>query len=191
MLTAQKTEPIQSSLLGMILFISSEIMFFGALFGSYFTLRATAAQWPPAGTPEIGPLPTALFTIALVASSFTQHLGVVAIRKDDHAGLTRWMLVTIGLGAVFLLGQGLEYASLAGEGFRLGSNVFATLFFAMTGFHGLHVLAGLAALAIVAVKSTRGHLSRRRHGAAEAVGYYWHFVDVVWIGLFATLYLLQ
>lgn len=188
---AQKAEPLQSSLLGMILFITSEIMFFGALFGSYFTIRATAGSWPPAGTPEIGPLPTAFFTVALVASSLTQHLGVIAIRKGDRAGLTRWTGVTIGLGAVFLAGQGLEYATLAGEGFRLGSNVFATLFFTMTGFHGLHVLAGLAALAIVAVKSARGHLSRHRHGAAEAVGYYWHFVDVVWIGLFATLYLLQ
>jgi cytochrome c oxidase subunit 3 len=182
---------IAGSLLGMVLFITSETMFFGALFGAYFTIRADAPTWPPAGTPEIGPFPTGLFTVALVASSFTQHLGVVAIRKDDRGGLIGWTAVTIALGLLFLAGQGLEYSQLVGEDFRMGSNVFGTLFYTMTGFHGLHVLGGLLMLTIVLLKGRRGHFSAHRHGPTEAVGYYWHFVDVVWIFLFTVLYLLQ
>ena len=179
-----------SSLLGMIIFITSELMFFGALFGAYFTIRAQAGDWPTPGTPHIDALRTAVFTVFLVTSSFTQHLGVVAIRKGDRAGLVRWMGITIALGLVFLGGQALEYAELFGEGFTVGSNVFGTLFFTMTGFHGLHVAGGLLMLGIVAAKARMGHFSADHHGPAEAAGYYWHFVDVVWILLFVVLYIL-
>ncbi|MGH2699886.1 MAG: aa3-type cytochrome oxidase subunit III [Actinomycetota bacterium] len=179
-----------SALLGMIIFITSELMFFGALFGAYFTLRAQADQWPSPGTPHIDTLRTAIFTVFLVTSSFTQHLGVVAIRRGDKEGLVRWTAITIALGALFLAGQALEYTELFGEGFTIGTNVFGTLFFTMTGFHGLHVAGGLLMLGIVTAKARMGHFSSDRHGPAEAVGYYWHFVDVVWIFLFVVLYLL-
>jgi len=179
-----------SSLLGMVIFITSELMFFGALFGAYFTIRAQAGEWPSPGTPHIDALRTAIFTVFLVASSFTQHLGVLAIRKGDRPGLVRWTLVTIGLGVVFLIGQGIEYAELFDEGFTIGTNSFGTLFFTMTGFHGLHVAGGLLMLTIVAAKGRMGHFTSTRHGPAEAVGYYWHFVDVVWLFLFLVLYLM-
>lgn len=186
--TAHRRTP--SSLLGMVIFITSELMFFGALFGAYFTIRAQSGEWPPPGTPQIEAVRTAIFTVFLVASSFTQHLGVLAIRKGDRDGLLRWTAITIALGAVFLAGQGIEYALLFGENFTIGSNVFGTLFFTMTGFHGLHVAGGLLMLAIVGAKGRMGHFTADRHGPAEAVGYYWHFVDVVWIFLFLILYIL-
>jgi cytochrome c oxidase subunit III len=179
-----------SSLLGMVIFITSELMFFGALFGAYFTIRAQAGVWPPEGTPQIDAPRTAIFTVFLVASSFTQHLGVVAIRRGERDALVRWTAITIALGVVFLLGQGLEYAELFDEGFTIGTNVFGTLFFTMTGFHGLHVAGGLLMLAIVGAKGRMGHFTADRHGPAEAVGYYWHFVDVVWLFLFLVLYVL-
>jgi len=178
------------SLLGMVIFITSELMFFGALFGAYFTIRAQAGEWPPEGTPHIDALRTAIFTIFLVASSFTQHLGVMAIRKGKKDGCVLWTAVTIALGLVFLGGQALEYSELFDEGFTIGTNVFGTLFFTMTGFHGLHVAGGLLMLAIVGAKARMGHFTAERHGPAEAVGYYWHFVDVVWLFLFLVLYLL-
>jgi cytochrome c oxidase subunit III len=185
---AQRRTP--SSLLGMVIFITSELMFFGALFGAYFTIRAQAGEWPPEGTPPIDAARTAVFTIFLVSSSFTQHLGVVAMRRGERDGLVRWTAITIALGVVFLLGQGLEYSELFDEGFTIGTNVFGTLFFTMTGFHGLHVAGGLLMLAIVGAKGRMGHFTAERHGPAEAVGYYWHFVDVVWLFLFLVLYLL-
>jgi len=114
----------------------------------------------------------------------------VAIRRGDRDGLVRWTAITIALGVVFLLGQGLEYSELFDEGFTIGTNVFGTLFFTMTGFHGLHVAGGLLMLAIVGAKARMGHLTADHHGPAEAVGYYWHFVDVVWLFLFLVLYIL-
>jgi cytochrome c oxidase subunit 3 len=179
-----------SSLLGMVIFITSELMFFGALFGAYFTIRAQAGEWPPADTPQIDAIRTGVFTVFLVASSFTQHLGVLAIRRGDRSGLIRWTGITIALGIVFLAGQGLEYAELLAEDFTIGTNVFGSLFFTMTGFHGLHVVGGLLMLSIVAAKGRMRHFDAVRHGPVEAVGYYWHFVDVVWILLFTVLYLL-
>jgi cytochrome c oxidase subunit III len=181
---------LAGTLLGMVLFITSEAMFFGTLFGAYFTLRADSPTWPPNGTPELDIVRTAVFTAFLVASSFTQHRGVRGIRKGDVGGLVRWTLVTIVFGVIFGLGQAFEYASLIDEGFSLPTNIFATLFFTMTGFHGLHVIAGLAMLTIVIVGAKRGHYSVESHGPTEAVGYYWHFVDVVWVFLFSVLYLL-
>ncbi len=182
---------VPSTLLGMILFISSEVMFFGSLFGAYFTIRGNAGAWPPGGTPELDALRTGLFSIPLLASSVTQQLGLLALKKQDSRGLIRWTVITILLGAIFLLNQGVEYAQLSSEGFTVSTNVFATLFFTMTGFHGLHVFAGLVVLGLIVSKARRGHFSAQRHGPAEAAGYYWHFVDVVWIFLFSVLYLLQ
>jgi cytochrome c oxidase subunit III len=185
------TEKLPGSLLGMLLFISSEVMFFGSLFGAYFTIRASASEWPPAGSPEIDVLRTALFSVLLVSSSATIQAGVGAVKRNDRSGFLRWLLVTIGLGVAFLGGQALEYSELWREGFGVSSNVFLTLFFTMTGFHGLHVLGGLIAMAIVGASVRRGDVHGGRYGPAEAVSYYWHFVDVVWILLFSTLYLLD
>ncbi|HVM35277.1 MAG TPA: heme-copper oxidase subunit III [Actinomycetota bacterium] len=190
-MTTLEARRIEAPLLGMLLFISSEVMFFGALFGAYFSLRGRADTWPPSGTPEADLLLPGAFTLFLLASSATQHLALHAIRRGDRNGLVRWLAITLGLGAIFLAGQGYEYSELAGDGFVIGTNAFASLFFTMTGFHGLHVFAGLCALAIALGKARRNDFSAERHGGVEAVSYYWHFVDVVWVFLFATVYIIR
>lgn len=178
---------ISAPALGMVLFISSEVMFFAGLFGAYFTIRGRAAEWPPPGT-EVEILLPAVATAMLIASSFTMHRADGAAATGSRTGTGRWLAITFLLGAAFLVVQGMEYAGL---GFRVSDHSYGTLFYAMTGFHGLHVAGGLAAIALVLIKNARGHLAGDRHGPVTAVSYYWHFVDVVWVALFATLYLLR
>ena len=191
MTSQTRAEEVPGSLLGMLLFISSELMFFGSLFGAYFTLRADAEIWPPAGSPEPDVVRSAFFSILLIASSATMQVGVNAARRDDRRGLVRWSVVTIVLGALFLSGQAWEYADLAREGLAISSGVYGTAFFALTGFHGLHVIVGLCAIALIAAAARREGFGSRRIGPVEAVSLYWHFVDVVWILLFSTIYLLR
>ena len=178
---------ISASALGMILFISSEVMFFAALFGAYFTVRGRAEQWP-AGGAEVELLLPAVATAVLVLSSLTIHRADAAAAAGDSARTTRWLTVTTGLGLAFLGSQAYEYSRL---GFGLADHSYGTLFYSLTGFHALHVAAGLALIALVLIKNARGHISRDQHGPVKAASYYWHFVDVVWVVLFATLYLLR
>jgi cytochrome c oxidase subunit 3 len=171
----------------MLLFIASEIMFFAGLFGAYFNIRAEHTVWPPQGF-ELDLGLAAVLTVILVSSSFTMQYAVSRIRKGDRTGMVRAMTVTVILGVVFLLGQAYDYATL---GFGISSGVYGTLFFTMTGFHGAHVLGGVIGMSIVLLRGLSGQFSARHHTAVEAVSLYWHFVDVVWIGLFSTLYLLR
>jgi cytochrome c oxidase subunit 3 len=181
-----RQEPkVSPSLLGMILFIASEVMFFGGLFGAYFNIRAGFEEWPPAGTPEIEIAVTLALTAVLLSSSVTQHLAVAAINRDDRRGLARWIGVTVCLGLAFLAGQIYEYSTL---GFGPSDNVFTTLFFTITGFHGFHVAAGIVILILVMLRANR--FSAEHHGHVEAATYYWHFVDAVWLFVFTALYLL-
>jgi cytochrome c oxidase subunit 3 len=178
---------IDTALVGMLLFIASEIMFFAGLFGAYFNIRAEHTVWPPQGF-ELDLGLAAVLTVILVSSSFTMQYAVSRIRKGDRTGMVRAMTVTVILGVVFLLGQAYDYATL---GFGISSGVYGTLFFTMTGFHGAHVLGGVIGMSIVLLRGLSGQFSARHHTAVEAVSLYWHFVDVVWIGLFSTLYLLR
>jgi cytochrome c oxidase subunit 3 len=176
-----------NALLGVLLFIASEAMFFAALFGAYFNARADRPEWPPAGFDlEIGT--AALLTATLVISSFTMQYGVRRIRAGDRRGMVVALAVTVVLGVLFLGGQLLDYATL---GFGPGSGTYGALFFTMTGFHGAHVAAGVVAILAILWRGLDGQFSARHHTAVEAVSAYWHFVDVVWICLFATLYLLR
>jgi cytochrome c oxidase subunit III len=178
---------IQAPVLGMVLFVASEVMFFGGLLGAYFSLRAAAPEWPPPGTPEIDLALPVLLTVVLLASSATQHFAVAAVRQDRSA--VGWVCATMALGAVFLVGEGLEWARFLGAGFALDTNVFGTLFYTITGFHGLHLAAGLAMLALAfRLRSSR---PARRIAALEAATLYWHFVDVVWLFVVTSLYLLN
>ena len=178
---------ISASALGMILFIASELMFFAALFGAYFTVRAGAAEWPPAGV-ELEVLLPALSTGVLIASSGAMHLAAASAERGDRAKTSTSLLVTIALGVVFLGVQAFEYSRLD---FSVADHAYGTLFYSMTGFHGLHVFAGVVTLILVWLKNQRGQLSPTRSGPAVAAGLYWHFVDVIWVLLFATLYLLR
>lgn len=177
-------------LVGMLLFISSEVMFFGGLFATYFSARASfAGAWgPPPGAPELEILPVPLpITLILLTSSLTMHWAVRAIGRGDSGRLRLWLLVTLGLGLVFLAGQVYDYTTL---GFGISDGVYGTVFYTLTGFHGAHVFGGVVGLSILTARAGQGQFSARNHVAVEAVSYYWHFVDVVWVALFTTLYLL-
>lgn len=177
-------------LVGMLLFISSEVMFFGGLFATYFSARASfAGPWgPPSGAPELEILPVPLpITLILLTSSLTMHWAVRAIARGDSGRLRLWLVVTLGLGLVFLAGQVYDYTTL---GFGISDGVYGTVFYTLTGFHGAHVFGGVVGLSILTARAGQGQFSARNHVAVEAVSYYWHFVDVVWVALFTTLYLL-
>jgi len=183
---------ISNPVLGMLLFITSEVMFFSGLFAAYFSVRASAPQWPPEEfshtlqvLPLVGPA-----TILLIASSFTCQFAVWAIRRDDRTAFLRNMAVTVALGVIFLVMQGLDYAQLGSEGLTLSSGTFGTTYYTLTGFHGAHVFGGVIMLSVVLYRGMAGQFSSRHHDAVEGASLYWHFVDVVWILLFSLLYLL-
>jgi cytochrome c oxidase subunit III len=169
----------------MILFLGSELMFFAALFAAYFTMRARAATWPPRGTELDLWVPT-FFTVLLVLSSGTMQLAVARIREGDRPGTRRWLWATIGLGALFLFGQYLDYR---GRNFGIASNAYGSAFYTMTGFHALHVLAGL--LLLLVAQARMSAYTAEEHGGLEAIGYYWHFVDVVWLALYSAIFLVR
>ena len=196
MSTAESRAPARSgrlpvTVLGMVLFISSEVMFFGGLFSAYFTLRANAASWPPPGSPDVELLLPGLMTAVLLTSSVTQHAAAAAARRGDRAALRRWVWLTVVLGALFLGAEGWEWSRHFDEGFTAATNVYGTLYFTLTGFHGLHLLAGLAILLIALNTALASAEQHKRVGSVEAATYYWHFVDGVWIVLAGSLYLLE
>jgi cytochrome c oxidase subunit III len=176
-------------MVGMLLFIASEVMFFGGLFATYFNARASVGpgNWhPPEGGHLDLPL-AAVLTAVLVASSFTMQFGVWAIRRGDNGALRMWTAITLGLGVLFLAGQLYDYSQL---GFGIADGVFGTTFYTLTGFHGAHVFGGVLMLGVILYRGMAGQFSARHHDAVEAVSLYWHFVDVVWILLFSILYLI-
>jgi cytochrome c oxidase subunit 3 len=182
---------ISNPVLGMLLFITSEVMFFSGLFAAYFAVRAAAPQWPPEEfshtlqvLPLVGPA-----TVLLIASSFTCQFAVWAIRRDDRTAFLRNMTVTVALGVIFLLMQATDYVQLGSEGLTLSSGTFGTTYYTLTGFHGAHVFGGVIMLGVVLYRGMAGQFSSRHHDAVEGASLYWHFVDVVWILLFSLLYL--
>ncbi|HMF04770.1 MAG TPA: heme-copper oxidase subunit III [Acidimicrobiia bacterium] len=172
---------------GAVVWLASELMFFGGLFAAYFTLKAEARQWPPPGV-ELETLLSAIFTVFLIASSGTMILAVRALERGDRRGMIRWILLTFGLGLLFLANQIREFLTL---NFQISSNSYGSIYYLMTGFHALHVAAGLLLMFVaLAIATGPGPLSRRSP-AVDSIGYYWHFVDVVWIGLFTTIFIIR
>ena len=177
---------------GTIVWLSSELMFFAALFAMYFTLRAINPDIWADETPLLNVPFSSINTLILVTSSLTCQLGVFAAERGNVVMLRRWFTITFLMGAVFIGGQVLEYATLVREGLTLSSSAYGSVFYLTTGFHGLHVTGGLVAFLFVLASSYVGKTFS--HGQATrdiVVSYYWHFVDVVWIGLFAMIYLLK
>jgi cytochrome c oxidase subunit III len=186
---------------GTIVWLASEVMFFAGLFAMYFSLRANAPEiW--ANDTQILDVGFALInTLILVASSFTAQFGVFAAeRMQPRAtgkspakwGLVEWFFISYVLGAIFVAGQVLEYATLVSEGVSISSNSYGSAFYITTGFHALHVTGGLIAFLLIIGRT----YAAKKFGHAEATGaivvsYYWHFVDVVWIGLFLIIYVLK
>ena len=178
--------------IGTIVWLSSELMFFSALFAMYFTIRSVtgADNWPPEHV-ELAVGYSAIFTTILVLSSVTCQIGVFAAERGDVYALRRWFTITFIMGLTFVLGQANEYRVQYGEGNKLSSDGYGSVFFLTTGFHGLHVTGGLFAFIIVLGRSMVGRYTPEKATSAIVVSYYWHFVDVVWIGLFATIYLIK
>jgi cytochrome c oxidase subunit III len=203
---------IGNPVLGMLLFIASEVMFFAGLFAAYFSIRAgyteldkatglVAHTWPPGQFKELlnpftltthnGALNLILpATLVLVLSSVTCQLGVNAIKRGDRTGFLRNFSITLTMGVVFLLLQAFDYSVLISEGLSMGSTTFGTTYFTLTGFHGAHVFGGALMLGVVVYRGMAGQFSARHHDMVEAASWYWHFVDVVWVLLFSILYLL-
>ena len=175
-------------LFGVVLFLIAEAMIFFGLFTAYLIYRSVFPVWPPEGTPERELLLPGINTIILISSSFVMHKGQDAIKKDDLAGLKLWFSLTAVMGVIFLAGQIYEYFHLE---FGLTTNLFASCFYVLTGFHGLHVTFGLLLILAVLWRSLKqGHYSSQSFFGVEAAELYWHFVDVVWIVLFILVYLL-
>jgi cytochrome c oxidase subunit 3 len=177
---------------GTIVWLSSELMFFAGLFAMYFTVRAqNVGEWPPPPT-ELDVPYALVVTIVLVASSFTCQYGVFAAERGDVFGLRRWYLLTLIMGTIFVLGQAYEYRTLVTEhGTTLASSAYGTVFYMTTGFHGLHVIGGLVAFVYLLIRTRLSKFTPAQATAAIVVSYYWHFVDVVWIGLFSIIYFIR
>lgn len=178
---------------GTIVFLSQELMFFAGLFAMYFVSRANGlanGSWGEQS--EHLNVPWALLiTVILVSSSVTCQFGVFAAERGDVYGLRKWFLVTIILGTTFVLGQTYEYIELVHHGLTIQSSVYGSAFFITTGFHAAHVIAGILAFVIVLMRIQKAKFTPAQATAAMVVSYYWHFVDVVWIALFAIIYFLK
>jgi cytochrome c oxidase subunit 3 len=172
---------------GTVVWLASELMFFGGLFAAYFTLRAETKVWPPAGV-HLETLTSAIATLVLIASSGTMHLATVSRERGDRAAMQRWLVVTLALGALFLTNQAREFLVLD---FQISSHSYGSIYYLMTGFHGLHVLGGLVLMVVALVITTGAGPLERRGPVVESISYYWHFVDVVWVALFATIFVIR
>ena len=176
---------------GTIVWLASELMFFAALFAMYFAIRAADYRMWEVHT-EVLNIPYATtFTVILVLSSVTCQLGVFAAEKGDVFALRRWFTITFVMGLLFVLGQANEYRNLVHEGIKINSDGYGSMFYLTTGFHGLHVTGGLIAFILLLIRTTMGRFTPAQATSAIVVSYYWHFVDVVWIALFAMIYWLQ
>ena len=184
---AHQSSRADARTLGMFLFIASEVMLFGSFFAAYFFVRvANGVPWPTPGY-ELPVFVAGVNTIILVTSSFTMHWALQAIKRGNRSGLKAGLTLTFLLGFTFLLTQLLEYSRV---GFAPYTNSFGTVFYCLTGLHGAHVFVGLTLLLMATIRSFRGHYSPDQHLGVEIPGIYWHFVDVMWIVVYTTVYLL-
>ena len=176
---------------GTIVWLSSELMFFAALFAMYFSIRAADYSMWEEHTPELKLPYATTFTVILVLSSVTCQLGVFAAEKGDVFALRRWFTITFVMGLAFVLGQANEYRNLVEEGTTIQSSAYGTVFYLATGFHGLHVIGGLFAFIFLLIRTKLSKFTPAQATAAIVVSYYWHFVDVVWIALFSVIYFIR
>ena len=178
-------------MLGLIVALASEIMLFGAFFTAFFYVRYTNYPVYPPEPFEMPVDSTGINTAILVSSSFTMHWALVSAKRNNRRGMTLGLLFTLIMGFTFLGLQIREYDLLHLEGFTPEHGAFASVFFALTGLHGIHVLVGAILIAIALVRTLRGHYSPEKHMGLELSGIYWHFVDVVWVVLYTLVYLLS
>jgi cytochrome c oxidase subunit III len=185
---AHQSSRVSAPVLGMFLFIASEVMLFGAFFTALFFVRVVAQppEWPPEGF-EAPVFVAGINTAILLTSSFTMHWALQSIKRGSHTGLCAGLVLTLAMGLTFLITQMLEYSRI---GFAPKDGAFASTFFGLTGLHGAHVAVGLTLLSVTTVRAFRGHFTPEHHHGVEIPGIYWHFVDVMWIVVYTTVYLL-
>jgi cytochrome c oxidase subunit III len=184
---ANVSSRVEAQFLGMLLFIISEIMLFGAFFTAYFFIRVVGeADWPARGE-ELPVAIAGVNTAILLSSSFTMHWALEGARNENRRAMKVGLLTTALLGLSFLTIQVNEYVHL---GFSPQDNAQGTIFYGLTGLHGAHVFVGLTLLTFATVRAFRGHFTAKEHRGVEVPGIYWHFVDVMWIFVYSTLYLL-
>jgi len=188
---------------GTIVWLSSELMFFAALFASYFTIRAVSPELWAQETAKLNVPFATVNTTVLVLSSLTCQMGVFAAERGQVGragsvfnvrgwGLREWFVLTYLMGSFFIAGQAFEYTELVHEGVTISSSAYGSVFFLTTGFHGLHVTGGLVAFLLVLGRTfVARKFTHEQAVSAIVVSYYWHFVDVVWIGLFFTIYVIK
>jgi cytochrome c oxidase subunit III len=184
---ANVSSRVEAQFLGMLLFIISEIMLFGAFFTAYFFIRVVGeVDWPARGD-ELPVAIAGVNTAILLSSSFTMHWALEGARNENRRAMKMGLLTTALLGLTFLVIQVNEYVHL---GFAPHDNAQGTIFYGLTGLHGAHVFVGLSLLTFATVRAFRGHFTAKEHRGVEVPGIYWHFVDVMWIFVYSTLYLL-
>ncbi len=173
--------------IGVMIWLGSEFMFFSGLFAAFFTIRANATVWPPAGT-QLDTIQAGVFTAILVSSSFTMQKAVFDEERYDRQSARRWIVATLVLGFMFLGNQGYEWVT---QTTRWNTNAYGSLFYIMTGLHGLHVFLGLLAMTFLLLRMRGQAGDPGELSVFQGVSYYWHFVDIVWLGLYSCLFLLK
>ena len=184
---ANRSSRVEPGMLGMLLFIISEVMVFGAFFTAYFFVRVVnGAEWPAEGT-ELPKLVAGINTAILLSSSVTVHWALESAKRGNRRGLQVGILTTLLLGLSFLFIQINEYVHI---GFAPSDSAQASVFYGLTGLHGAHVFVGLTLLSFTTIRAFRGHFTPEDHRGVEIPGIYWHFVDVMWVLVYGTIYLL-
>ena len=184
---ANRSSRVEPQLLGMLLFIISEVMVFGAFFTAYFFIRVVgSAPWPAEGT-ELPKLIAGMNTAILLSSSITVHWALESAKRGNRFGLQAGILTTFLLGSTFLFVQINEYVHI---GFSPADSAQGSIFYGLTGLHGAHVFIGLTLLAMVTVRAFKGHFTPEEHRGVEVPGIYWHFVDIMWVIVYTTVYIL-
>lgn len=179
----------ENSKLLMLHFIASETVFFAFLITAFVFYHGSVKGVGPKPSNSVDPLKTGLFSIALFASSGTMWLTTRALQKHRNKAMQLWLAITIILGAIFLVGQGLEFTGMVSKNITVQTNLFGTTFFTLTGFHGLHVFIGLILLTLLLGLSFGNGFHGKQREGFEAISYYWHFVDVVWVAIYSIVYL--
>jgi cytochrome c oxidase subunit 3 len=184
---ANQSSRIEAQFLGMLLFIISEVMLFGAFFTAYFWIRVVnGAEWPAEGSE----LPVAIAGVnsaILISSSLTMHWALLGARNENRFALRAGLFTTLMLGMTFLAVQINEYVNI---GFAPGDHAQGTIFYGLTGLHGAHVFVGLTLLLFATIRAFRGHFTAKEHRGVEVPGIYWHFVDIMWVVVYTTIYIL-
>ena len=184
---ANQSSRVEAQFLGMLLFIISEIMLFGAFFTAYFFIRVVnGAEWPAEGT-ELPVAIAGVNTAILLSSSLTMHWALLGARNENRFALRAGHFTTLLLGATFLTVQINEYINI---GFSPADHSQGTIFYGLTGLHGAHVFVGLTLLLFATIRAFRGHFSEKEHRGVEVPGIYWHFVDIMWIVVYFTVYII-